>query len=568
MSGGRRLPHLRVVLGSRLFAILVLGGPILWNRDIEALLGLGTVATVWALCSLLIAFRVPALGLVVLEALLIGTTTGWFALAFPGLLAAVAFPALTAGLWFRTAGVVISSLLTTGALFAMLLLPSSDPDQTILAAASTWAICGLGVGLLTAGFTGLLGRDTTSGSQYREARELIQELTQLSSHLSSGLDSGVLAGHLLDQVGSVVPARYLQVSAVGHETLVPLATRSLDGVQSAPVALMQQAERLGVARFRGPDFAVPVVTRGVAVAVIGGRLPTDDPASRSALRRQVAALEPLALRLDTALLFAELREAATAGERNRLAREIHDGVAQEIASMGYLVDALVLDAPDPLADDLRALRRSITSVVSEVRRSVTTLRTQAGSQESLGAGVAMLARHLSESSGVQITVTVEESTERLRHEVEAELLRIAQEAMNNAVKHAHPTHIEVECRVAAPLATLTVRDHGIGLGERRPDSHGLTIMAERSALIGADLVVANHPEGGTEVRVAFHNDQNDAVPHTVIPAPNHAAAPLRLNQSPLAHLRMWTQPARDALLRARRRPSEYPAAHQDLLPRP
>lgn len=171
--------------------------------------------------------------------------------------------------------------------------------------------------------------------------------------------------------------------------------------------------------------------------------------------------------------------------------------------MGYLVDAMTVDAPPQLADDLVRLRATITSVVGEVRRSVTTLRTQAGSQESLGAGVAMLARHLSDSADVPITVTVDETTERLRHEVEAELLRIAQEAMTNAVKHAHPSHIEVECRVAAPAATLTIRDNGTGLGAARPDSHGLTIMAERAALIGADLTVRANSSGGTTVEVSL-----------------------------------------------------------------
>ena len=210
---------------------------------------------------------------------------------------------------------------------------------------------------------------------------------------------------------------------------------------------------------------------------------------------------PTTLRLDTALLFATLKHEATADERGRLAREMHDGVAQE--SLPRLpVDAL---AADPTAPDhemqLRLLRERITNVVTEVRRSVLTLRTQVGSSESLGAGIGSLARHLGDVSGIPIQVTVDERTTRLRPQVEAELLRIGQEAMNNAVKHAQADQIDVSCRVDPPHVELTVSDNGRGLQGRRSDSHGLTIMRERARLIGAELAVHDRPEGGVEVSV-------------------------------------------------------------------
>ena len=92
--------------------------------------------------------------------------------------------------------------------------------------------------------------------------------------------------------------------------------------------------------------------------------------------------------------------------------------------------------------------------MAEVRRSVLTLRTQVGASESLGAGLGRLARHLSDVSGIPIQVTVDERTTRLRPEVEAELLRIGQEAMNNAVKHSQASQIDVSCRVDPPQVEL------------------------------------------------------------------------------------------------------------------
>jgi signal transduction histidine kinase len=229
----------------------------------------------------------------------------------------------------------------------------------------------------------------------------------------------------------------------------------------------------------------------------------DLPRRLSALDRK---LSPATVRLDTAVLFLAFRDSATVEERRRLAREMHDGVAQEMASLGYFVDSLVQQEPEgsDRARQLRLLRERLTMVVGEVRRSVQTLRTSIGENDSLGTAIGSLARHLSASSGTPIHVTLDESTTRLRPEVESELLRIAQEAMTNAVRHAGARSINVQCRVAPPTAEIVVSDDGRGLGIGRDDSHGLEIMRERAALIGAVLDVANAVPHGTTVAVSLN----------------------------------------------------------------
>jgi signal transduction histidine kinase len=89
----------------------------------------------------------------------------------------------------------------------------------------------------------------------------------------------------------------------------------------------------------------------------------------------------------------------------------------------------------------------------------------------------------------------------LRPEIESELLRIAQEAMTNAVRHAGATSINVQCSVAPPTAEIVVSDNGRGLGARREDSHGLEIMRERAALIDGELTVTDNRPHGTTVSV-------------------------------------------------------------------
>jgi signal transduction histidine kinase len=177
---------------------------------------------------------------------------------------------------------------------------------------------------------------------------------------------------------------------------------------------------------------------------------------------------------------------------------MHDGVAQEMASLGYFVDTLVDQETEgsTRARQLTMLRERLTMVVGEVRRSVQTLRTEIGENDSLGTAIGSLARHLSASSGIPIHVTLDEQTTRLRPEIESELLRIAQEAMTNAVRHADASAITVQCSVAPPSAEIVVADDGRGLGQGRDDSHGLEIMRERAALVDGELTVSdNHPHG-------------------------------------------------------------------------
>jgi signal transduction histidine kinase len=181
---------------------------------------------------------------------------------------------------------------------------------------------------------------------------------------------------------------------------------------------------------------------------------------------------------------------------------MHDGVAQEMASLGYLVDDMLAESTSPEQGlRLQVLRERLSSVVGEVRQSVRTLRTGVGENESLGQAIGSLARHLSSTSGVPIQVTLDESTQRLRPEVEAELLRIAQEAMNNAVRHAEAGIIEVQCMVSPPRAEIVVADDGHGIRGRRDDSHGLEIMAERARLIEGLLTVDSREPRGTVVSV-------------------------------------------------------------------
>ena len=175
---------------------------------------------------------------------------------------------------------------------------------------------------------------------------------------------------------------------------------------------------------------------------------------------------------------------------------MHDGVAQDLASFGYLIDDAVAEASsEAQRERLMELRGELTTVVAELRRSVFSLRNEAVVERTLGERIAIMAEHLEARFGVRIEVAVNESDHRLRPEVENDLQRIAQEGMNNAAKHAHASIIRVRCVVRAPHGQVSVLDDGVGLQAGRPDSHGVKIMRERARRVGADFRLSDTGSG-------------------------------------------------------------------------
>src|SRR3954462_6836811 len=172
--------------------------------------------------------------------------------------------------------------------------------------------------------------------------------------------------------GRMIPLAHLGVERPGWEVDI-----SGEG-PFAEAWLSQREQRVGrqLTGEAGSALVVPLViglrTFGLIGLESGGReLAAVDTSAMASV------VEEAALRLETALLFHEGRGGATAEERRRLAREIHDGIAQELSSLGYVVDSLAADArehDEGLTNELRSLRREITRIVSELRLSIFDLR--------------------------------------------------------------------------------------------------------------------------------------------------------------------------------------------------
>jgi signal transduction histidine kinase len=242
--------------------------------------------------------------------------------------------------------------------------------------------------------------------------------------------------------------------------------------------------------------------RMIGVAVSSG-VAAPDSGTVSALMHEVDAHS---MRLDTALVFDEIRTMATADERQRLAREIHDGIAQEVASLGYVVDHMASTTRDPtVAQGLRDLRKELSRVVADLRLSIFDLRSDVSATNGLGSALSDYVRQVGAKSDLTVHLTLNEAPTRLAPAVEAELLRIAQEAVTNARKHASARNLWVDCWTDPPRASLTIRDDGQGISGRRDDSYGISIMRERAQRIDASLEVTSESEPdkprGTVVQV-------------------------------------------------------------------
>lgn len=449
------------------------------------------------------------------EALVAGLIIGSVEPYDPSLLPYLVTPGLSAGL----IGGWSLALITSGATVGVLLAPSAMGADSLvgtdyLVDAVQWSLLALVVGLLAAWVRRVQVQLPDTDESYLEATRLLTQLRDLARELSGGLDTVSLGSSLLDElrVRHGVTRGWVFGYPVGG---IPVPLAAGPGVDLDLAADMSP----GTAWTEAVEKGRPVSGSGLLTSdptMSGAILPMrirdtvvglvaverrGQPWSELELEDMAELSDADAVRLEAAMLFDEVRTLATAEERQRLAREIHDGVAQEVASLGYLIDDIKAQAPPQVAPQLVGLREELSRIVTELRYSIFDLRREIGPGASLTSVLAEHARHVSETAGIAIHMEMSESPARLRPAVESEILRIAQEAIANARRHSRASNLWVTCLVDAPDVYLRVDDDGRGLLPPRDDSFGIAIMRERAERAGCSLSVTSRPGGGTSVEV-------------------------------------------------------------------
>jgi signal transduction histidine kinase len=214
-------------------------------------------------------------------------------------------------------------------------------------------------------------------------------------------------------------------------------------------------------------------------------------------------------------LAASERRAGVLAERQRLAREIHDTLAQGFASIVTLYEAARAELgsrPELTLRRLDEVGRTARSSLTEARRVVWALRPEALETETLAAAIEGLVRDFSSETGIAARAIVHGEPRELEGEAEATLLRVAQEALANVRKHARASNVALTLTFLDDAVRLDVRDDGVGfargLVERDRDQwpvggFGLTGMRERLEQLGGNLTIESAPGAGTAIAAAL-----------------------------------------------------------------
>ncbi len=222
--------------------------------------------------------------------------------------------------------------------------------------------------------------------------------------------------------------------------------------------------------------------------------------------------QQIGVAVENAHLYQQAEETAAAAERTRLARELHDAVTQTLFSASLIAEVLpdIWDMNENEGrrrlEDLRQLTRG---ALAEMRTLLVELRPDALIQIPLSD----LLRQLCESLVGRVRLPIESSIEgqrKLPPDVQVGLYRIAQEALNNVVKHSKATQAMVTLRLHETVR-LSVADNGCGFipADVPPDHLGLKIMRERADAIGARIAIQSEPGEGTQVTVTWKQTKTE-----------------------------------------------------------
>jgi signal transduction histidine kinase len=199
--------------------------------------------------------------------------------------------------------------------------------------------------------------------------------------------------------------------------------------------------------------------------------------------------------VETAHLFEEVRSAVTVEERARLARDMHDGVAQDLAYIGFELDALRTKAAKidrPLGDQAANLRAQVTSIIGDIRSSISDLKSTGSVERGLGSAIASYVRNAGTTGPMAVHLSLQEDSFRLPAETEVTLFRILQELTVVARDHANARNLWVSLLVNAPSVQLRVEHDGVDrMALKDPHSASARLVS-----VGGSLNIRNRSPRG------------------------------------------------------------------------
>jgi signal transduction histidine kinase len=387
----------------------------------------------------------------------------------------------------------------------------------------------------------------------QQANRLLSSLRDLADEIPGGLDVTTVSAALLAELRGVPGVEAALVLVEDHGMLRSAAATGMGDRPVPPIRVEDLGRQLsGTSRFHAPSALPPALRpactghpdwivlalgeahRPAGVLLVGFDL--REPARRARPRLSSLAGDGR-LALENARLFDGTRVRAADAARRNVAGDLHDGVAQSLAHLRIELELRARDADqDP---ELARLARVADTALLDLRATIAGLR--APLDHDLGA---LLERHIDDLQsprGPSIEFR-REGANRLDPERAEEVLRVAQEALSNALRHASAETIEVFLVQDDDEVRLVVRDDGTGPG--RPSPHGgggigLRSMRERAERLHGELELERRPDGGSRVALTLpttgptgrpaggelhHRRRTDRAHHPRVPAtPGHGA---------------------------------------------
>jgi PAS domain S-box-containing protein len=254
-------------------------------------------------------------------------------------------------------------------------------------------------------------------------------------------------------------------------------------------------------------LSVPLIVQGRDYGAITVYYSAPREFSEEDLGLAMSVADQVALAIENARLREQAGQAAAMEERGRLARELHDSVTQSLYSVTMYTEAaarLMTAGPaTDAAEYLRDARDTAQEALREMRLMIYQLRPPALEKGGLAVALQVRLDAVERRGGIQAELMVE-GEDRLPPEIQAELHQIAQEALNNTLKHARAQEVRVHLQFGDAAACLKVQDDGVGFdlaAAQAGGGMGLPGMAERVRKVGGRLAIESAPGQGTRVAV-------------------------------------------------------------------
>ncbi|MHB1318119.1 MAG: sensor histidine kinase [Anaerolineae bacterium] len=409
---------------------------------------------------------------------------------------------------------------------AALRIATSDDDALAAGALEQRVIAAAGDELaeLAGAFNAMADRlRTLYGSLERQVADRTRELATLNGvtrAVNASLDLRETLAAALDRTMAAMGAHsgLIYAARTGSERRELVARGVDDEMEAAVRSALGRNEPLEAPQ---GTLSAPLEAQGEVVGGLwlwpsgggtpGGGTPGGDTPGVDAGGLLRAIGQGVGVAAENARLYAEVEREAVVSERNRIARELHDSVTQTLFSANLIAGVLPLlweQNPEAGRTRLAELRELTQGALAEMRMLLLELRPQALEAADLSDLLSQLRAAVSARARVPVALEVT-GEGGLPVEVRLALYRVAQEALNNAVRHAGASALVMTLELGDGRARLTVADDGQGFDpEQAPaDRLGLSSMRERMAAVGGGLEIGSTPGAGTTIVAAWPADR-------------------------------------------------------------